>query len=101
MVDHPWGRWGEEEQGRREGEGQAEEELKRLHLCSRRVYYYQQEGKNCPGGALGTPSRFINTMEKMRIIVPCMYSCSTLVQPYDTLVWRSISHAKNHAHFIL
>ena len=47
---------GEEELGRREGdrwrwegEGQAEEELKRLHLCSRRVYYYQQEGKNCLG----------------------------------------------------
>ena len=41
---------GEEELGRREGdrwrwegEGQAEEELKRLHLCSRRVYWGEPE----------------------------------------------------------
>lgn len=87
MVGHPWGRWGEEEQGRREGdrwrwegEGQAEEELKRLHLCNRRFNLPAGKQK-LAGGALGTPSRFINNMEKMQIIVTCMYSCSTLVQP--------------------
>ena len=57
VVGHPWGRWGEEEQGRREGdkwrwegEGQAEEELKRLHLCSRRFNLPAGKQKLAGGG---------------------------------------------------